>query len=247
MSDTIKANGSGRLGNLLFHNFVVSCFAKNYKKAATYQWEDKFTRLGILFHKEQRPVASPTTIELSDSNLLQYIDNPTHESTHFKIKNDTYCQLKEISHLLYAHIRLPSIRDSIVAANPYSTRYRTNRDVFVHVRLGDVPQYCPDIAYFETALTSLAPYEKGYISTDSPHHPLVKTLSAKYALQPLFVSELETLQFGSTCAHLVLSNGTFSWMLGALAVDAVSVQYPSIKHKWHGDIFVIPEWKEIAW
>ena len=246
MPDTITANCPGRLGNLLFHNFVVSWFAMRYKKAAVYQSEDRFTKLGIFFHKEMDPVSSDTCIKVNDSNLLTYMDNPTNETYCITMMNDTYCQLKEVSHLLYTHFRLPAIRHSIVSANPFRDRYRTNRDVFVHVRLGDVQKYCPSVTYFETALKSIS-YEKGYISTDSPNHPLIKTLCTNYTLQLIVLWEIETLQFASTCAHLVLSNGTFSWAMGALAFDAVSVQYPRLKHKWHGDIFVIPTWSEVDW
>ena len=69
MPDTITANCPGRLGNLLFHNFVVSWFSLRYKKAAVYQSEDRFTKLGIFFHKETDPVSSDTCIKLNDSNL----------------------------------------------------------------------------------------------------------------------------------------------------------------------------------
>ena len=243
MSDTIKANGAGRLGNLLFHNFVVSCLAKNYKKSATYQQQKIFTQLGIYFHNEPNPISSDITIQLSDSNLLEYINNFANVTYHFKMIDNTFCQLKEISRLLYSHFR--SVQSDIIGANPYKSRYKTNRDVFVHVRLGDISQCSPGLSYFETALNDVD-YEKGYLSTDSPESPMVWALCAKYNLELFYKSEVETLQFGSTCSSLILSHGTFSWFLGALGFDS-TVRYPVIKQVWHGNIFVIPEWIEVTY
>jgi hypothetical protein len=245
MSDTIKANCGGRLANKLFYNLTVSYLAQRYKKSAEYLLEDKFIQLGILFHKDPTPISSDITISISDSNLLAYIDNSNNATYHFTIVNDTYCQLKELSHMFYNHFRLPAVKPSIISANPYKSRYGLNRDVFVHVRLGDVTHLSPGIEYYESALKAIT-YENGYISTDSPYHPMITTLISKYNLHRILFHEVETIQFGSTCKYLILSQGTFSWLIGALGFES-SIQYPAIKHKWHGDIFVIPEWKELDW
>jgi hypothetical protein len=50
--------------------------------------------------------------------------------------------------------------------------------------------------------------------------------------------------FASSCKNVVLSNGTFSWLIGLLGFYS-NVYYPKIKTVWHGDIFVFPDWNEI--
>jgi hypothetical protein len=35
--------------------------------------------------------------------------------------------------------------------------------------------------------------------------------------------------------------------MGLLGFDTELVQWPQIKQAWHGDIFVIPAWREVEW
>ena len=51
--------------------------------------------------------------------------------------------------------------------------------------------------------------------------------------------------FGSTCNNIVLSGGTFSWLIGFLAIKSENIYYPEIKQKWYGDIFSFSNWKKI--
>jgi hypothetical protein len=36
-------------------------------------------------------------------------------------------------------------------------------------------------------------------------------------------------------------------MMGILGFDTELVLWPQINKVWHGDIFVVPGWKEVAW
>ena len=72
----------------------------------------------------------------------------------------------------------------------------------------------------------------------------LKLLKMKYNLKIIDYDEVNTIMFGSTCKHIVLSNGTFSWLIGFLAYYS-TVYYPKIIHKWHGDIFIFDSWNEI--
>jgi len=52
--------------------------------------------------------------------------------------------------------------------------------------------------------------------------------------------------FASTCNNLILSGGTFSWLIGFLAFYSKNIYYPlDNKNKWYGDIFIFPEWTGI--
>ena len=52
--------------------------------------------------------------------------------------------------------------------------------------------------------------------------------------------------FASTCKNVILSSGTFSWLIGLLSYYS-NIYYPKIYVKWHGDIFVFSEWTEVAY
>ena len=67
----------------------------------------------------------------------------------------------------------------------------------------------------------------------------------KYNLTVFNSGEVETIQFGSSCKHIVLSSGTFLWFIGVFSLDS-TIYYPKIKKIWHGDIFIFPEWNEIS-
>lgn len=133
----------------------------------------------------------------------------------------------------------------ILHANPFMMRYNNNNDVYVHVRLGDVTGiHSLPFEYYDTALSNLnGEYNQGYISSDSIDHSICQQLIQKYNLKPINYDVVETIQFASTCRHLVLSLGTFSWLIGFFAYSSDDIQYPVDKKPWHGNIFVFPEWK----
>ena len=186
---------------------------------------------------------------ITDDNFMDLIQSPDSKEYIFTLDDISvraFYQTREFALYLAQHFANPLIRNPILQSNPFKSRYNTNRDVFVHVRLGDVPQWTPSKSYFETALHAV-PFEGGYISSDSPTHPLVQELMANYKLRLVQDTEVRTLQLASTCRYLVLSQGTFSFMMGILGFDTELVQWPQIKKVWHGDIFVVPGWKEVAW
>ena len=57
-------------------------------------------------------------------------------------------------------------------------------------------------------------------------------------------NEVNTIMFASTCKNIVLSHGTFSWLIGLLGFYS-TIYYQKITRFWQGDIFVFPEWNEI--
>ena len=63
----------------------------------------------------------------------------------------------------------------------------------------------------------------------------------------LYYDEVNTIQFGSTCKHVILSHGSFSATIGYLAFfsQIFFPEYESNK-EWYGDMFSIPEFREIS-
>jgi hypothetical protein len=132
---------------------------------------------------------------------------------------------------------------SICNANPYKERYGSNRDAFVHVRLGDIGGmgWNPTFEYYEKALRNI-PSENIYISSDSPDHEICKKIFTNFP-RVNWVPDSEivsTFQFGSTCKYLILSHGTFSSMIGQLAFGSEIYYPPPAPVVWYGDVNCIP-------
>jgi len=98
----------------------------------------------------------------------------------------------------------------------------------------------------EPTAPTLAPINI-YIGSDTLNHKICLNLKAKfegvYNVVLFNESPVKTMQFASTCKHIILSNGTFSWFIGVLAFNS-TVYYPKIHVPWHGDIFVFEDWNE---
>ena len=99
--------------------------------------------------------------------------------------------------------------------------------------------------YYEDALTKINP-TSGYITSDTPDHPNVLRLIEKFNLKNYNESPLETIDFAKNFNNLVLSEGSFSWWMGFLS-SAENVYYNERPRFWHGDMFVIPEWKPLKY
>ena len=73
---------------------------------------------------------------------------------------------------------------------------------------------------------------------------MCQILIKKYNMEVFNSDMVDIVMFASTCKYIILSSGTFSWMIGLFAYFS-EIYYPKIKNKWHGDIFVFDTWKEI--
>ena len=252
MSQEPLVFNTGRLGNRFFANMAFHFISKQYGTSVQYTGELLFQELGIQFHKvsESPVLTNPSPFMITDTNFMDLIQSPDPFKMYVfyldHMDRRAYYQTREFALYLAKYFANPFLRDPILQSNPFKSRYNTNRDVFVHVRLGDVTHFTPSKAYFETALKAV-PFEGGYISSDSPNHPLVQELMANYKLRLVQDTEIRTLQLASTCRYLILSQGTFSFMMGLFGFYTELVQWPQMKHKWHGDIFVLPGWKEVVW
>jgi hypothetical protein len=131
-------------------------------------------------------------------------------------------------------------------SNPFKDRYKVNNDCFVHIRLTDVAERNPGIDYYKKAIDSLS-FDRLYVGTDEPTHPLIKELSDKYpGLSIVDYDEVETIQFASTNKNIILSHGSYSTVIGYLSFFS-DVYYPMYQpeKQWYGDTFSIPEWNRV--
>jgi hypothetical protein len=227
------------LGNQIIRNLAVSFIAEKNDLYVDYSCYDKITNLGIpLFigskkHNETKVVNDENFIETLSKNSLDCNLYP----------NDSYFQTKEIINIIYNYLHKEEIKKNIIEKNPFKDRYNKNNDLLIHIRLTDVSHYNPGINYYLETIDNIH-FDNMYIATDEPTHDIIQNIITRHPNAKIIdYDETRTIQFSSTCKSVILSNGTFSAIIGYLSFFS-TVYYPKYKKMWHGDIFSIPSWNE---
>jgi hypothetical protein len=245
-------NGPGRLCNRFFRNMMAHILAEKNGLAMKYHDYDKMKALGLDLYTNgvAKDYGIPPLI-IRDDNFMQYILNEEPLTTNIQIdRESTYCQTRDFALYMRKYFIKNKWFDTVLNRNKYKDRYKQNQDIYVHVRLGDVSVNTPGFHYYDKCLSKIIEHIEGdynaFISSDSIHHPICQQLIKKYGLKVISINEVDTILFASTCKYLILSNGTFSWLIGFLGVFS-QVFYPKIYQPWHGDVFVFPHWSEVEW
>lgn len=241
-NDTTR--GMGRFGNHFFRNMYAHFMAKKYNLKFVYSLEDKFKELGIEFFKDGENYYD-TTIIIKDEESFSYLENDMDLKTNIYI-NEMYSQNKKFCLYLKDYFYQEDNKNKIMKTNKYSYRYNSNNDVFIHVRLDDISSYNPGFNYYDKILSKLD-FKDGYITSDSIHHPICQQLISKYNLYTFEENDIDTIMFGSTCKHIILSHGSYSFLMGFFGFFS-DIYYPEIVPPiWYGDIYAFPEWKCMEW
>jgi len=226
--------------------------AEKYDLVAEYSYWAKMHTLGITLYsgsnifQENRIVDSDAKME----GLLQEIESLGSGfilDKNLMMQGDIYCQTRDMTNRIYAYLRSERIRDGIIQANPFRSRYKNNNDIFVHIRLGDVADKNPGFTYYEKVLNSLESYDRIFLSSDSPNHPICQKILMGFRNTSFIqVDEIQTIQFATTCRNIVLSHGSFSAVIGYLAFFS-EVYYPAYDEskRWYGDMFSVPGFQRI--
>jgi hypothetical protein len=232
----------GKLCNNIIRNIVCSVIAKKHDLKFIYDFHKKTAELGIELYTDGTKMYTQT-VAIKDEDFFKLLEQETLD--HNLNVYDVYFQNQEIANFIRQQLSEPSQKLQIINKNIYRHRYEENNDIFVHVRLNDAAQYNPGFEYYDLVLSDL-PFEQGYISSDNIDHPLCKLLIEKHGLVPIQMDEVHTIMLASTCKYLLLSAGTFSWMIGVLGwFSTVFYPDPELKTKWHGDIFGFSDWNKI--
>ena len=214
--------------------------AIKYNLKTSYKYFEKFEKLGINFFVGDRVFED--ILAINDHNFMSLIccnsTSPVfRKRKSIQITNDSWFQTREFCVFLQKYFQIKYVRNNVIDKNIYKKRYNNNQDVFVHVRLGDVSDKVLSVLGYYEKILSRIEYTNGFIASDSINSDICQELMNKYKLLPIQESEVETIMFASTCSFLVLSGGTFSWLMGFLAFDAEKIYYPNILEPWYGDIF----------
>jgi hypothetical protein len=222
----------------------------------TYSYYEQFKKLGIIFFSEGKniPISLNEKNIINETNYMEYLIHKKNINDNKFNVNYAYFQTKEFCHYLknIFYSNNNDYKKNVLNSNIFKERYNQNNDLYIHLRLGDLTnpemiKFLVPLTYYETAIEKIGIFNKGYISTETPTHEICVTLMKKYNLELLNYNEVETIMFASTCKNIILSQGSFSWLIGFLSFGFSNIYHPIIKdtHRWHGDIFVFPEWNQI--
>ncbi len=241
----VSQHNLGRLGNHFFRNMVATILAEKYNLKAHYHNHDIFKDMNINFYEKGTEIYTEDKV-LDDKNFMETLNNANLTNLPYHILLPEYYQSKEFVFFMKPYFDT-HFRPYYEENNKFQIA-KNNNHLYIHVRLDDVIHFNPGLSYYEKAIDLVknnTGFDTGYISSDSPNHPIVQQLINKYNLQfinPTKITDL--IMFASICRNIILSHGTFSWLIGFLSSNS-NVYYPKVKHIWHGDIFVFPEWNEI--
>lgn len=231
-----------RFGNLLIRNIVTTLLAEKFNlKIISYAHKEKCDKLGIILFSGN--IKYNKTIILNDKNFL-IIYNKNNINCNINPNTDFF-QTNEISKLIYNKLRGEN-KNNIIKNNKFNERYQNNKDIFIHLRLGDKIDSNPGLDYYLQSLNEINDYNNIYISSDSSDHNLIKELIKNKGAELILYDEIETIQFGSTCKYIILSHGTYSYFIGVLGFFS-EIIYPDYKRApiWYGDVFSNLGWKII--
>ena len=235
----------GRFGNQFLVSMALNYLAKKNDLLVNYKEYENFKILGIKLYIDGKNTYNET-IKLNDDIFFKLIISENPQYKNFSIDNDFWCQTKEFVIYLKKNF-YNEHKDNIIENNIFKERYKNNNDLFIHVRLGDIIEMKNNepYEYYEKAIDNLNNnYDIGYISSDSIDNDICLKLINKYNLKIINYNIVKTIMFATTTKNIILSSGTFSWLIGFLSFYS-KILYPKFKNRWFGDIFVFEDWFEI--
>ena len=219
---------------------AVSLLAEKYDLRASYLLVDEFAELGVPLHSGTK-LMKGDDVELTDDLLYKLLTANRSSEFTYRLRVSGYYQSPWFSQYLRAVFR-GKYFTSLHRANPWRERVGANNDTFVHVRLGDMAEKRTRLASdFIKAIGS--PAGRVFLASDSLDHAIVREIVTYFNATPLENwSIVRTIQFGSTCACIVLSDGSFSWTIGSMASNSSRVRIVPRDLIWSGNI-TQPDWQ----
>jgi len=259
----INNGEGGRLGNQFMRNFVLYFLVKkyNYKPSVKYHLEEDFRKLGLPFFNSDNNIKCENE-EIISLNVIKSIQKETTLNDidlkwgikYFIPPNAYYQSLKYAKFMLYRfHKKDNEFIKRIIKKNKFNNRYRNNNDIFIHIRSGNFfrkfPPIIPGLEYYEYILESLKDkYDNIYICTDNNKNDIVRALRKKYKIiiPDFHKNHIDVILFGSTCKYVILSSGSYSFMIGLFSYHTKYIYFSPDAGKqgkykdkrWHPDYYL---------
>ena len=233
----------GRLCNHILRALAANFISQQRNLQFNYgEYYDKMKALGInLFNGT---MIYRVGEDITNKNIMMYLNNNIPNFKNINV-NKSYFQTKDFSNYLYTYYQNPINHIPIINANIFKDRYNKNNDVFIHIRLGDVAHLNQGFSYYDKILKQLS-FENGYISSDDINHSICQELINKYNLKIIDYNEVETIMFGSTCKYLVVTGGSFSYIIGLFGFFSKVFYLKGMNNWYPAELYFIDDWTEIS-
>ena len=179
---------------------------------STYKNYNDLTDLGIKLFVGSRVYTKGVLI--TDDNFFNFLFTQIQPNKNIILCG--YFQTNEFALYLHEYFREDIQQTGIIQNNIFKYRYKSNNDAFVHIKLTDMMLVHDPYKYYDLVLSTIK-FENGYISCDNINNPLCQQLMNKYNLKHIKYNMVETIMFATTCNSIILSKGTFSWLIGMLS------------------------------
>jgi hypothetical protein len=176
-------------------------------------------------------------IEVNDNNILE-IFNKSKEDINCGLSLNGFFQQKEI----FGNEEFKNFIKECIIPKPLNTA-----DTLVHIRLGDVEQYCMNLPYeyYHNQLLKIN-YQNIIIATDSPESVIIQRLLKNFPNSSLIDSSSRTyvLRYAMHAKNLVIGAGSFGFCMAFFSQKSTNVyciNHEQIKNNfnvkiWDGDM-----------
>ena len=231
-----KLEIQGRLGNNLIQFICTYLFCEKHKinldfddRIHNYQYDDKLYQysLSSLLNQEMLLSIKNQQYKNYDEDLIIYDDNFFKYYSENKIEKNIIFR----GYFLFDDL-LEQERNKIKNLFKIEYNNQSSNDLFIHYRLGDIngSYMSLPLEYFEEAISKIQ-FSKGYISSDSINDDKCQFLIKKYNLNVVNLNPYETIMFGKNFNNIILSEGTFSYLIGYFS-DAKNIFYNKRESRW---------------
>ena len=245
----------GRFGNKFIRNMTIFLLKEKYGFYSSYHEDREFKELGFgnIFNNTGEVPNYEKEKMINDKDIINYLDNNIELDNKIKYKYaHIFNQLPEIiKHIIdYYQNDKHLLCKQIINNNKFKHRYNNNNDVFIHIRCGDIfysNPLTPNLEYYKNILDSLEEeYDNIYIASDFIHRTECQELIKTYNAKVYNANLIETILFGSTCKYVILSSGSYSFIIGILSfyskkiyfsTEAGEIERNGVKGRWHDDYY----------
>lgn len=198
---SVKISYRGRLGNKIMTYLMAQYLAEKNDLAFDVEFPENINDDFIINKVSGKRNYSEFT-EIIDANIIHYMKTPINSGIHV---NDHF-QWKEV----WENEDVITKYKTYIVPKPL----KPECDLFVSVRLGDIANSVSlPIEYYDESIRR-AKFTTGFISSDSPDHPMILELMEKFNLKLFQGSAAYTLRYASQCENMILSFGTYSFLQG---------------------------------
>jgi len=211
----------GRLCNVIFRSIPVSIIAENQDLKVEYDpkyYNSINNELGLNLYSGSINPEPFKKLVLKESTFENVYKTSKKEKINLHQVN-CFMQDEPCASYTFNFLRRDDNKKRTIEYNPFKNRYKSNNDIYIHIRWGDVSGRNPGYDYYLESIKRIENFDNIYISSDTKNNVIIEKLKKTYPKIKTLdtLNDIKTIQFGSTCKHVILSHGSYSAIIGYLS------------------------------